>query len=125
MGTRDLTSCSVGWSGVADAYAETFAPLCAGAFAEVMAGVGVHDVSTRRVLDVGTGTGALAALATQAGATVTAVDPDPEMLRIAARTAPNVLLRQADSPTCRSPTATSTQYSRISWSTTCRTREPA
>ena len=39
-----------------------------------------------------------AALASEAGAEVTAVDPDPEMLRIAKRTAPDARLRQAALP---------------------------
>lgn len=100
MGTRDMTNGSVGWIDVADVYAETFALLCAGTFADVLAGGGIYEASTipRRVLDVGTGTGALAALATEAGAEVTAVDPDPEMLRIAERTAPNARLHQAGLP---------------------------
>ena len=98
MSATDTSGGSVGWSDVAQAYAETFAPLCAGTFADVLAAAGIHDSSTRRVLDVGTGTGALAALASEAGAEVTAVDPDSEMLRIAERTAPTVLLEQAGLP---------------------------
>lgn len=95
-----MTSGSIGWSGVADVYAETFAPLCAGTFADVLAGAGIYEASTlaRRVLDVGTGTGALSALASEAGAEVTAVDPDPEMLRLAERTAPDARLRLAGLP---------------------------
>jgi SAM-dependent methyltransferase len=98
MRTGDQTGGSIGWSQVAEAYAETFAPLCAGTFEAVLAAGVVGDASGLRVLDVGTGTGALARLASQAGADVSAVDPDPEMLRIAARTAPGVLLQQAGLP---------------------------
>lgn len=100
MRATDMTNGSVGWTDVADVYAETFALLCAGTFADVLAGGGIYEASTipRRVLDVGTGTGALAALATEAGAEVTAVDPDPEMLRIAERTAPNARHHQAGLP---------------------------
>lgn len=63
-------------------------------------GWGIYDASTtpRRVLDIGTGTGALAALAIAAGAEVTAVDPDPEMLRIAEHAAPTARLHQAALP---------------------------
>ncbi len=100
MGDVDKANGSVGWSKVADAYAETFAPLCAGTFEAVLAGCGIRTGTALcpRVLDVGAGTGALAALATETGAEVTAVDPDPDMLRIAARTAPGARLRQAGLP---------------------------
>jgi SAM-dependent methyltransferase len=96
----DLDTTSVGWSKVADAYAETFAPLCAGTFEAVLAACGIRPGATSRprVLDVGAGTGALAALAADAGAEVTAVDPDPEMLRLAARSAPDAELRKAGLP---------------------------
>lgn len=95
-----VTGGSAGWSGVADVYAETFALLCAGTFTDVLVSAGIFEASTRRrrVLDVGTGTGALAALASEAGSEVTAVDPDPEMLRIAERTAPTAQVRQAGLP---------------------------
>ena len=89
---------AVGWSGVAEAYAATFAPLCAGTIDAVLAEAGLPDASVRRVLDLGAGTGVLAARALALGAEVTAVDPDPEMLAIAARTAPSVTLVQAGLP---------------------------
>ena len=98
VGASNQTSGSVGWSNVATAYAETFAALCAGTFAEVLTAAGIRERVAPRVLDVGTGTGGLAALAAQTGAVVTAVDPDPEMLRIAERVAPDALLLEAGLP---------------------------
>ncbi|TIC82824.1 class I SAM-dependent methyltransferase [Nocardioides sp. GY 10127] len=84
---------SRGWSeeGVARAYAETFAPLCAGVHDEVLRAAGVGDVGSeggparRRVLDVGAGTGALAVRAAALDAEVVAVEPDPAMRELAMR----------------------------------------
>ena len=90
------TTRAVGWSGVADAYAATFAPLCAGTFDAVLAAAAVRPGT--RLLDVGAGTGALAVAAGRAGAAVTAVDPDPEMVRLARRTAPDADVREAGLP---------------------------
>lgn len=100
MSSGDMTNGSVGWSLGAAMYAETFALLCAGTFTDVLANSGIHQKSPTplRVLDIGTGTGALAALAAEAGAEVTAVDPDPEMLRIAELTAPHAQLHRAGLP---------------------------
>jgi SAM-dependent methyltransferase len=81
---------------VAEAYAETFAPLCAGAAGPVLDAGRV--AAGLRVLDVGAGTGELAALAADRGATVTAVDPDPGMRAIAARRAPAARLLGAGLP---------------------------
>ncbi|WP_164519728.1 class I SAM-dependent methyltransferase [Nocardioides ferulae] len=91
----------MGWDAVAEAYAETFAPLCAGTFPELLAAAGLganRPAATPRLLDVGTGPGDLAALARTAGAMVTAVDADAGMLRIAARRAPGVELHHAALP---------------------------
>lgn len=79
-----------GWSAVAEAYRDTFAPLCAGTTQAVLKAAGLHAVVDPRVrvLDVGAGTGDLAAAALRTGASVTLVDPDPQMLAVAARTAP-------------------------------------
>lgn len=98
MTMAGTTGGSVGWGDVADAYAATFAPLCAGTLDQVLSAAGLPDPSIRRVLDVGTGTGALAACASDAGADVTAVDPEPEMLRIAELTASQVRFQQAGLP---------------------------
>jgi len=57
-----------GWSAVAEAYRDTFAPLCAGTTDAVLKAAGLSSsVDPRiRVLDVGAGTGALAAAVLQA-----------------------------------------------------------
>ena len=73
---------AVGWADVATAYAATFAPLCAGAVDAVLSAARVGPGA--RVLDVGAGTGELASRAEALGAEVTAVDPDPGMLDLAA-----------------------------------------
>ncbi|WP_195908258.1 class I SAM-dependent methyltransferase [Nostocoides sp. HKS02] len=65
------------WSGVADAYRESFATLCAGAIERLLA-----DTSGERHLDVGSGTGALAARADALGRKVIAIDADPEMVAV-------------------------------------------
>ncbi|RYP88702.1 methyltransferase domain-containing protein [Nocardioides guangzhouensis] len=96
---------AVGWSGVAEAYAATFARLCAGTFDAVLAEAGLPDPSVRRVLDVGAGTGDLAARALALGAEVTAVDPDPEMLALTARAAPAASLVRAGLPALPLPDA--------------------
>jgi SAM-dependent methyltransferase len=95
----------VGWSGVAEAYAATFARLCAGTLEPVLAEAGLPDPAVRRVLDLGTGTGALAARALALGAAVTAVDPDPEMLALAASTAPTATTLMAGLPDLPLPDA--------------------
>lgn len=75
------------WAGRAGAFAGSFAKLCAYPVpqlldaAEVGAGV--------RVLDVGTGTGTVAAAACERGAKVTAVDAEPSMVELAAPAVPS------------------------------------
>lgn len=83
---------------MAAVYARTFAPLCAGAHAPLLAATGLTGDRTTRTLDVGSGTGELAALAASTGAEVTAVDPGEDMLRVAATTAPAARLCQAALP---------------------------
>ena len=78
---------AVGWADVATAYAATFAPLCAGTFDPLLAATGVG--AGKRVLDVGAGTGELAARAVALGAEVTVVDPDAGMLDLAAAVLPD------------------------------------
>ncbi len=93
-----------GWGGgVATAYAETFAPLCAGAHDALLAAAGLDrpvpaGAPRPRVLDVGTGTGDLAARAAATGAEVHGVDPDPQMLAIAAETGAEVEWAEAGLP---------------------------
>ena len=87
---------AVGWADVATAYAATFAPLCAGASDALLSATGVADGT--RVLDVGAGTGELAARAAGLGADVTAVDPDAGMLDLVATALDRSRVRQAALP---------------------------
>lgn len=85
MTTYDLLK-QRAWAGRAEAYAQTFELLCAHAIDPLLDAS--HISPGARLLDVGTGTGAVAAAALARGAQVTAVDPDPDMRRLAVRAAP-------------------------------------
>lgn len=67
------------WSDVADAYARSFAGLCAGTLPAVLADLGADA----RLLDVGCGTGELADAAVLRGARVSACDVDGSMAALA------------------------------------------
>lgn len=67
------------WTGVARAYARSFAGLCAGAIPILVGGLPRGG----RVLDVGCGTGALVRAAREAGHEAIGVEPDPEMAALA------------------------------------------
>ncbi|MFZ3597889.1 class I SAM-dependent methyltransferase [Streptomyces sp. BH104] len=84
------------WAGQADAYAAGFAKLCAHPVPALLDAAGVREGV--RVLDVGTGTGAVAALASERGAKVTAVDAEPGMVTRAALAAPEADVRLAALP---------------------------
>lgn len=64
---------------MAQAYARSFAGLCAGAIPAVLADL----PSGGRLLDVGCGTGALVQAAREAGHDALGVEPDPEMAQLA------------------------------------------
>ncbi len=84
------------WAGQADAYAASFAKLCAHPVPALLDAAGVE--AGMRVLDVGTGTGAAAAAACERGAEVTAVDAEPDMIAAAGRRAPAAEVRLAALP---------------------------
>jgi SAM-dependent methyltransferase len=69
------------WEGVAEAYAQSFAGLCAGAVPAMLDGLPRQG----RLLDVGCGTGDLVAKARRAGIDAIGVEPDPEMAALAGR----------------------------------------
>ncbi|MFE6973001.1 class I SAM-dependent methyltransferase [Streptomyces sp. NPDC057682] len=79
------------WAGQANAYAASFAKLCAYPVPELLDAAGVREGV--RVLDVGTGTGTAAAVAYERGAKVTAVDAEPGMVAEAALAVPEADVR--------------------------------
>jgi SAM-dependent methyltransferase len=92
------------WADGADAYARTFGPLCAGAAPYLLDAVEIDETTT--VLDVGTGTGTVAALAAGRGARVTAVDAEPSMVAATAARLPGADVRQAILPDLPFPDGT-------------------
>jgi SAM-dependent methyltransferase len=84
------------WTGRAQAYAATFAGQCAHAIGPMLDAL--DPTPGDRFLDVGTGPGAVAVAALVRGARVTAVDPEPDMLALAAAAAPGASMRQAALP---------------------------
>ncbi|MDN3359595.1 class I SAM-dependent methyltransferase [Actinomadura sp. DC4] len=84
------------WAGRAGAYERGFARLTAHAIGPLLdaARVGVGS----RVLDLGTGPGFVSAEAVRRGATVSAVDADPQMAETAARNVPQADVRVAVLP---------------------------
>ena len=74
------------WAGRAQAYAASFAKLCAYPVPQLLDAAGVG--AGVRVLDVGTGSGTVAAAAAERGATVTAVDAQPDMVALTSRAVP-------------------------------------
>ncbi|BAJ33082.1 MULTISPECIES: class I SAM-dependent methyltransferase [Kitasatospora] len=84
------------WTGRAAAYAASFARLCARPVPDLLDAAGVGPGTA--LLDVGTGTGAVAAAACARGARVTAVDAEPSMLTEARRNAPGAAVHAATLP---------------------------
>ncbi|MEW1758970.1 methyltransferase domain-containing protein [Streptomyces cyaneofuscatus] len=74
------------WSGKAEAYARTYARLCAHPAAALLDAAQVGPGS--RVLDVGCGSGTVSAAAVARDATVDAVDADPGMVTATRRSVP-------------------------------------
>ncbi|NES30017.1 methyltransferase domain-containing protein [Micromonospora terminaliae] len=90
------------WAGRAEAYARSFGRLCAYPAEALLDAAGVR--AGRRVIDVGTGPGTVAALALGRGAEVVAVDAEPSMLDAARRNAPGADVRAAALPDLPVPT---------------------
>ncbi|MCM2578954.1 class I SAM-dependent methyltransferase [Streptomyces meridianus] len=84
------------WAGRARAYAQSFAHLCAYPIPLLLDAAHVRPGD--RVLDVGTGAGAVVAAASARGADVVAVDADPDMAVLARRNAPQADVRLAALP---------------------------
>jgi SAM-dependent methyltransferase len=84
------------WSGQADAFARGFARLCAYPASQLLDAAGVREGT--RLLDVGTGTGTVAAAACERGARVTAVDAEPSMVERAGRAVPSAEVLSAVLP---------------------------
>ncbi|MFH9266384.1 methyltransferase domain-containing protein [Streptomyces sp. NPDC017546] len=79
------------WSGKAEAYASTYARLCAHPAAALLEAAGAGPGTS--VLDVGCGSGAISALAAGRGATVHAVDAEPGMVEATRRAVPTAEVR--------------------------------
>lgn len=84
------------WSGKAEAYARTYARLCAHPAAALLDAAGAGSGS--RVLDVGCGSGTVSALAAGRGARVHAVDAEPGMAEATRRAVPEAEVRTARLP---------------------------
>ena len=78
------------WDGVAEAYRTSFATMCEGTVPRLLS-----DTPGGHHLDVGSGTGALAAAAAARGRTVAAVDADPQMVALSRRPLPGSVLQAA------------------------------
>ncbi|MEV0969842.1 class I SAM-dependent methyltransferase [Microtetraspora glauca] len=84
------------WAGRAAAFAGSFAKLCAHPVPQLLDAAAVREGV--RVLDVGTGTGTVAAAACERGAKVTAVDAEPSMVELAGRAVPSAEVLSAVLP---------------------------
>lgn len=76
------------WDGVGEAYAASYAALCAGTIDTLLELSG--DAQSRTLLDVGSGTGELVARFASAGWDTTGCEPEPTMRTIAERAHPGI-----------------------------------
>jgi SAM-dependent methyltransferase len=84
LSARSLAPVPGEWDGTAEAYARSFALLCAGAVGPLLDGLEAQMPDRGTLLDVGTGTGSVAIAAAARGWRVRASDPEPDMRAIAA-----------------------------------------
>ncbi|MEV0269136.1 class I SAM-dependent methyltransferase [Hamadaea sp. NPDC050747] len=84
------------WRDRAEAYADSFAHLCGHTAAALLDAVAVRPGD--RLLDAGTGTGTVAALAVTRGAAVSAVDAEPSMVAYARERVPSAQVVEATLP---------------------------
>ena len=91
---------------MAAAYASSFARLCAGAVAPLLAGIEQAAIPGTRLLDVGTGTGTVAAAAADRGFKVEGVDAETTMLDFARRAHSGISFREGRLPNLPYPAAT-------------------
>ncbi|MHC9045899.1 class I SAM-dependent methyltransferase [Microbacterium saperdae] len=76
------------WAGVGEAYAASYASLCAGTGDALLSALGAPG--GRRLLDIGSGTGELADRFRRAGWDVTGCEPEPTMRAVSERQHPRV-----------------------------------
>lgn len=84
------------WDGVGEAYAASYASLCAGTIAPLLAAFGPAE--GRRALDVGSGTGELAARFRAAGWDAVGCEPEATMRAVAEREHPGIRFVDAGFP---------------------------
>ncbi|GAB2492659.1 hypothetical protein GCM10027030_27480 [Luteococcus sediminum] len=78
------------WSGVSQAYRDSFALLCAGTEQRIL-----DDLQQGPLLDAGSGTGSLTRVALHRGLEATAIDADPDMVAMTNEAAPGRCSLQA------------------------------
>lgn len=76
------------WTGTGEAYAASYASLCAGTAPAIGSALG--PAAGRTLLDVGSGTGELAVTLSGAGWSVTGCEPEPSMRAVAQRDRPEL-----------------------------------
>jgi len=91
------------WAGTAEAYASSFALLCAGTVEPLLDALDERMPSRGTLLDVGTGPGTLARAAAARGWDVSASDPEPGMLAVAASLGGGIRYASAALPSLPEP----------------------
>lgn len=91
------------WAGTGEAYAASYAQLRLGTADALIAVLGPAD--GRSVLDVGAGTGALAARFAEAGWAAAGCEPEPSMRVVAERKHPGIVIRDGALPALPFPDA--------------------